>query len=172
MLGIYQGFCGTRNYKRFRLVASALTYPESTYACKAKSVFFLSPALFFCHALFPLLVQSSVVISLTLYKNALQQRCSCYPAQEQTIWEYRDLWWFSLFLFGSDWDKKSMLIYPRYFFLKERKEDSWTGGVRNWDQYPGLLSNNVSSCISLLVFGILRISSGASRLVRMSGQKL
>lgn len=89
MLGTCQGFCGTRNYKTFRLVASWLTYPESTYACKAKCIFCLSPALFFCHALFPLLMWSSVVISLTLYKNALQQRCSCYPAQEQTFWEYK-----------------------------------------------------------------------------------
>lgn len=42
----------------------------------------------------------------------------------------------------------------------------------NWDQLTGLVNITVSSCISLLVFGILRISAGTSQLVKMSGQKL
>lgn len=99
MLDTCQGFCGTRNCKRFRLVVSGPTYPESTYACRAKCVFCLSPALFFWYALFLLLMQNSVVMSL-IYKNALQQRCSCYPAQEQTSWEHKR---FMIVPFVSDW---------------------------------------------------------------------
>lgn len=34
------------------------------------------------------------------------------------------------------------------------------------------MSNTVSSCVSMLVFGILRISARISQLVKMSGQKL
>lgn len=65
-----------------------------------------------------------------------------------------------------------MLTYPRYFFPKGKKRTVWTGGIRNWEQHTGLVSNTVSSWISLLVFGILRISAGISQLVKMSGQKL
>lgn len=65
-----------------------------------------------------------------------------------------------------------MLTYPRYFFIKEKKRTVWTGGIRNWVQHTGLVRNTVSSCISLLISGMLRLSSGISQLVKMSGQKL
>lgn len=174
MFGTCQSFCGTRTYKKFRPLASGLTHPESTYVCKAKCLFCLPSSLFLCHVLFLILMQSFVVISLSFYKYVLEQRCSCYPAQEQISWEYRIYGISVCFDLAQAQIKSLCWLSWDTFFLEKKRGQFWQvalGTATSTQDWWAVVLVLVFLCC-LMMFEIRRILARISQLVMTSGQKL